>query len=220
MTQRGLFRASANSCAGVMTAALATALMLGLAAPSFAAGADDKAAITDNAFQNAQGRVGVNVSAGTFNQQTNSAVVAVGGSLGADGLAEGTNTVVQKLGANNVSGTGPQSASIDGNAFADSFGMIAVNSAAGSQNQQANLAAIVIGINAPAVSLNLLEQSRSSAEPDANPEAPADAHDKIANIGPNAFENAGGLVQVNVTAGERNSTANLFALSIAGGSNN
>ncbi len=215
MTQRGLFRANALSYACAMTPVLATALVLALASPSFAAGATDTTTITDDAFKGAQGRVGVNVSAGTFNQQTNSAVVAIGGEL-----AEGANVVVQKLGGNTVSGTGPQSATIDGHAFADSLGMIAVNSVAGSQNQQANLAAIVIGINGPAVSLNLLEQTRSSAEPDPNPEAPTDAHEKIANIGPNAFENASGLVQVNVTAGERNSTANLFALSIAGGSNN
>jgi hypothetical protein len=109
---------------------------------------------------------------------------------------------------------------IDGNAFSESLGMIAVNSVAGSQNQQANLAAIVIGIDAPAISLNLLEQTRSGAMPEPNPDAQTEGSEKFANIGPNAFANAGGLIQVNVTAGERNSTANLFALSIAGGSNN
>jgi hypothetical protein len=36
-------------------------------------------------------------------------------------------------------------------------------------------------------------------------------------IGPQAFTDASGLVQVNLSAGERNSSANLFALTLPGG---
>jgi len=39
---------------------------------------------------------------------------------------------------------------------------------------------------------------------------------KTAEIGPQAFSEASGLVQVNLTAGERNSSANVFALSLTG----
>jgi hypothetical protein len=44
------------------------------------------------------------------------------------------------------------------------------------------------------------------------------AEQKTADIGSQAFTDASGLVQVNLTAGERNSSANLFALTIAGSS--
>jgi hypothetical protein len=42
---------------------------------------------------------------------------------------------------------------------------------------------------------------------------------KTADIGPQAFSQASGLVQVNLTAGERNSSANLFALTLTESAN-
>jgi hypothetical protein len=124
--------------------------------------------------------------------------------------------VRQHIGDNTVSESDAQSASITGTAFSNSQGAIAVNGAAGTENQQANLAAISIGIEGPAVSLDMLSQTRSSSQEPAGYQNEPDSTTH-AEIGPDAFAQSSGLVQVNLTAGERNSSANLFALSITEG---
>ena len=96
-----------------------------------------------------------------------------------------------------------------------SHGAIAVNGAAGSGNQQANLAAIGIGIEGPVVSLEALSQTRSSQQPAGYQNDPDVT--KAAEIGPDAFAQSSGVLQVNLTAGRDNSSANLFALSITEG---
>jgi hypothetical protein len=176
-----------------------------------------------NTAAGAEGRVGVNAAAGVFNQQVNSGVIASG-----DELAIGINTVNQNLGYNEwgtpAEGGDPclepgacqQSAVITGNSFSDSNGAIAVNGAAGAENQQANLFTIGIGIEGRVMTLDALSQTRASKEPAGDLNVPAEQ--KTADIGPQAFTDASGLVQVNLTAGERNSSANLFALTIAGSS--
>ncbi|MGH7485620.1 MAG: hypothetical protein ACREMY_08470, partial [bacterium] len=63
--------------------------------------------------------------------------------------------------------------------------------------------------------LEVLSQTRASQEPAGYQDDPDLA--KNADIGPQAFAGSSGLVQVNLTAGERNSSANLFALSITEG---
>ena len=156
-----------------------------------------------------EGRVGVNAAAGTFNEQVNSAVIANGD------LAVLSNVVNQHIGDNTVSGSDAQNATITGTAFSHSQGAIAVNGVAGTENQQANLATIGIGIEGGVASLEMLSQTRSSQEPAGYQNEPDLT--KNAEIGPHAFEESSGLVQVNLTAGERNSSANLFALSITEG---
>jgi hypothetical protein len=169
----------------------------------------DTLSISDEALAHSEGRVGVNASSGDFNQQVNSAAIAIGDA------AFATNSVQQHIGENSSSPSDAQSASITGTAFSDSHGALAINGVAGSENQQANLAAIGIGIEGPVVSLDVLSQTRSSQEPAGYQNEPDLT--KHAEIGPNAFEQSSGLVQVNLTAGEGNSSANLFALSITEG---
>ena len=169
----------------------------------------DTLSISDEALAHGEGRIGVNAAAGDLNQQVNSTAIAIGEP------AIATNVVRQHIGDNVVSGSDAQSASITGTAFSDSHGAIAVNGAAGTENQQANLAAISIGIDGPVVSLDMLSQTRSSQEPAGYQNEPSSA--TYAEIGPDAFAQSSGLVQVNLTAGERNSSANLFALSITEG---
>ena len=170
----------------------------------------DTVAITGDAFAGSEGRVAVNAAAGDLNEQANSAAIAIGGDLS---LA--TNVVNQHIGDNTVSESGPQSATIMGTAFAGSHGAIAVNGVAGTENQQANLASVGIGIEGPALSLDVLSQTRSSQQPAGYQNEPDPA--THAEIGPDAFAQSSGLLQVILTAGERNSSANLFALSITEG---
>ena len=192
------------------TAAIAL-LLLGCV-PAFGQ-SSDTLSISDTAAD-AQGRIAVNAAAGDLNQQANSAVLAVGPN------AFLSNVVVQTLLANKSSGSDSQSASISGTSFSGTQGAIAVNGAAGTENQQANLAAfgIGIGIEDRVASLELLSQTRSSQAPAGDQNAPASVA-KAADISPTAFRDASGLVQVNLTAGERNSSANVFALTLPGGSN-
>jgi hypothetical protein len=192
----------------VASSIVAIALVLA-ATPALSQNADTLS-ISDEALAGSQGRVGVNAAAGEFNEQVNSAVIAVGN------MAVLTNSVSQHIGDNSAAESGPQNASITGTAFSDSHGAIAVNGVAGTENQQANLAAIGIGIEGPVASLEVLSQTRASQEPAGYQNEP-DLAKSNAEIGPQAFAESSGLVQVNLTAGERNSSANLFALSITEG---
>ena len=188
---------------------LVVATLLFVATPALSQNTDTLT-ISGDALAGSEGRVSVNAAAGEFNEQVNSGVIANSG--GASFL---TNLVNQNIGDNTVSESGPQSASITGSAFSGSEGAIAVNGAAGKENQQANLANIGIGIEGPVASLEMLSQTRSSQEPAGYQNEPDLT--KHAEIGPDAFAQSSGLVQVNLTAGERNSSANLFALSITEG---
>ena len=187
---------------------IAAVALLVVATPALSQNTDTLS-ISDAALAGSEGRVGVNAAAGDFNEQVNSAAIANGDT------ALATNVVRQHIGENTVSESDAQNASITGTAFSNSQGAIAVNGAAGTENQQANLAAIGIGIEGPVVSLDILSQTRSSQEPAGYQNEPDLT--KNAEIGPHAFEESSGLVQVNLTAGEGNSSANLFALSITEG---
>ena len=187
---------------------IAVVALLFVATPALSQNTDTLS-ISDEALTQSEGRIGVNAAAGDLNEQVNSAAIAIGDT------AIATNVVRQHIGDNTVSPSDAQNASITGTAFSDSHGAIAVNGAAGTENQQANLAAIGIGIDGPVVSLDMLSQTRSSQEPAGYQNEPDLT--KHAEIGPDAFEQSSGLVQVNLTAGERNSSANLFALSITEG---
>ncbi len=173
----------------------------------------DDAAITSSAFADTQGRVAVNLAAGDFNQQANALAIAnaptalagviIGQSLGKNDLATGDGSETAA------------SARIADGAFANAAGAISVNVAAGSENQQANAAAIATGLEGQTLAVAALEQSRAPTEPEGDA-VQADAP-RTAEVSATAFENASGLVQTNLTAGERNSSANSFALTLPGG---
>lgn len=158
-----------------------------------------------------EGRVAVNAAAGNNNQQANGAVIALGG------LAIGSGHVLQS--ATTVPQSRPlhAAASIEGHAFAGSSGMIGVNAVAGSDNQAANLAvfAIGIGIEGKALADTMLSQTRSSQQPTGDP-VQAVSSNTLATVSDGAFSGSSGLVQVNLIGGERNSSANLFALTTIG----
>jgi hypothetical protein len=187
---------------------LAVAALVFVATPAFSQSSDNLS-ISGDALAGSEGRIGVNAAAGQFNEQVNSGAIANGDA------AFATNIVQQHIDGNSASYSDAQSASITGTAFSNSQGAIAVNGAAGTENQQANLAAIGIGIDGPVATLDMLSQTRSSQEPAGYQNEPQTT--THAEIGPDAFAGSVGLVQVNLTAGEGNSSANLFALSITEG---
>lgn len=167
--------------------------------------------VDDVAGSGSQGRVAANLAAGTNNQQANSAVVALGGTA----LAQGS--ISQRMLASGAA-NGSVSAVIEGSAFAASSGLLALNIVAGSDNQQANLAVIAIGIEGQAATDAMLSQSRASQQPSGDLAEPL-SPEASTGISAGAFQGSAGLVQVNLIGGERNSSANTFALTVAAGAN-
>lgn len=152
----------------------------------------------------------VNVAAGNTNQQTNAAVIASGGAASA--LA----TVTQSMG-DAADSTGKLAATVAPSSFAGSSGWLAINGAAGSGNQQANLAIIALGTTGAAMSDTALSQARASHEPTGGPDRGAAANDRTVAIGDGAFADSSGLVQVSLIGGDRNSSANILALTATAG---
>lgn len=159
------------------------------------------------------GVANVNVAAGNGNQQVNVGIIASGNAASVVGA---TAQHIDSLG---VSGGNPATAVLAPGAFAGSSGWLAINGAAGSENQQANVALIAFGIEGRAVADAMLSQTRASHEPTGNPAGDPTSPERNVAIGPGAFENSSGLVQLSLIGGDRNSSANVFALSVSGGAN-
>lgn len=162
-----------------------------------------------NGNSGTNGRAAVNAAAGNLNQQANVGVIAIGDAATATGSVTQTSNVASAFPASG-------SALIEGNAFAGSNGMIAVNIAAGSANQQANLAVIAIGIEGRVATDAMLSQTRASSSPSGESAEPV-SPEVAAGISPGAFAGSSGLVQVSLVGGERNSSANLFVLTSSAG---
>lgn len=190
---------------------VASCLLAGLAliAPVAAiAEVQDEIVIPDAGTAGASGRIAVNAAAGSSNQQVNAAVATLGE------VSSGLARVHQRM-VGSDSGDRSTRIVLEGNAFAQSSGMVGINAAAGTQNQLANVAILSIG-RIGAISDELLEQSRASTEPSGSSGGTGDRNDTIA-VGNNAFRDSSGLVQVNLIGGERNSSANTFVLNVLAG---
>ena len=156
----------------------------------------------------------VNAAAGSVNQQVNAGVISSSGDF-----ASAIGMLSQSMG-DVPDSTGKLVATVAPDSFAHSQGWVAVNGAAGSGNQQANLAIIAIGINGAALSDMALSQARAPHEPTGDPETEAAPPDRSVAIGRGAFANSSGLVQVNLIGGDRNSSANVLTLAASAGVGN
>ena len=183
-------------------------LLLALLGSSAATAGDDKVTVGGGAIV---GVGGVNVAAGNSNQQANEGVISSSGDIAAAlaMLSQSTGDAPDSAGKLN--------ASIAPDSFAHSQGWLAVNGAAGSGNQQANLAIIALGINGAALSDTTLSQARAPHEPTGEAGTGAAAQDRTVAIGGGAFANSSGLVQVNLVGGDRNSSANILTLAASAG---
>ena len=163
--------------------------------------------VVDGTARGADGRLAVNIASGASNQQMNDAAMAVGD------LAS-----VSSVAAQHIDGAGAADRStrieLSGSAFANSNGLASINITAGSQNQSANQAVIAVR-NYGAISDALLAQSRASTEP-SGLTGGVDARNDNVVVSDDAFRDSSGLIQVNLIGGERNSSANTFALTLLG----
>lgn len=169
----------------------------------------DEVNIPANSAAGSSGRIAVNIAAGENNQQVGDAIIAIGD------IAIVTEAVSQRI-SGPVSGDRTTSINVADGAFAGTSGLTSINITAGAQNQMANLALLAVG-NSGVMSDQLLEQSRAPIEPNGGnlDGSLSSSNDQIA-IGDTAFGNGSGLIQVNLIGGEGNTSANTFALTIAG----
>ncbi len=109
------------------------------------------ASIADDAAQNAQGNIGLNVAAGDNNQQHNAAALAAADASFAFTMAD-SEVFVEQVNANNTTGSYGQTntANLGGNALQNAMGNIGVNIAAGNNNQQQNNLVASTGTNSMA----------------------------------------------------------------------
>ncbi len=152
----------------------------------------------------------LNIAAGNHNQQTNVAAVSAGG------FAASAATVTQITDQPAPPEARTYSALISDDAFADSHGLTAVNIAAGSGNQQANIALIATGLEGRVATNAALAQTRASFEPHGAGDQAA-ASQFTAQIEPTAFRDSSGIVQVSLIGGTGNASANVAVLSMEAG---
>ncbi len=179
-----------------------------LSASTFVGGAwaqSDTTLIGGSSFSGASGIRAINQAAGVGNQEANAAVITtIPGHLDIHQFSYGILKNASKSG----------NATIAGNAFAGSSGITQVTQASGSGNIEANAAFIGIGFSGVAMDAVTLSQMRSGA-PLVNPDGvPYYGHTSIA---PTAFVGATGVVQVEQTAGNNNTAANVLSVHFGAG---
>lgn len=164
--------------------------------------------INGDTLMNVAGAIGVNMAAGDQNQQNNSGAIAMGN------YAYSRNLIIQNAIAN---GFTPDKAStrIQGQAFSNSSGWMAVNQASGQGNAQSNGMAIAAGARALTdVNLNQIQSgSQALIANQDNSNSPT----RILEIEDSAFSGARGIMQVNQSAGTGNATSNSFELRLGVG---
>lgn len=166
------------------------------------------AIITGDSLMNVAGAIGVNMAAGDQNQQNNSGAIAMGNH------AYSHNLIIQNAIAN---GFTPDRAStrIQGQAFSNASGWMAVNQVAGQGNAQSNGMAIAAGARA-LTDVNLNQVQSGSQALIANPDN-SGSSTRIVEIEGSAFSGARGIMQVNQSAGTGNATSNSFELRLGVG---
>jgi hypothetical protein len=156
----------------------------------------------------------INAAAGSNNQQANAGLIASGAT------ALGFGSITQIIESTGDSGGQSARAALAPGAFAGSNGWLAVNGAAGADNQQANLAIMALGRESVIVSDLTLARTTASQEPMGENGAPASAPARSVALGSGAFKDSSGIVQLSLVGGDRNTTANTFALLVAGSAGN
>jgi len=171
----------------------------------------EQVTVQPGTIKDSSGRISVNLAAGTGNQQMAGATVALGAIAGSTGIAR--QIILTPDASDRIT-----LIEVPDDAFAGNSGLLSINISAGTFNQSANLAQLAMG-SIVAMSDQLLEQSRASTEPSGGTGSAANAPNDAIKLSDGAFRDNSGLVQLNLIGGERNSSANIFQLSMSAGSN-
>ncbi len=203
MTHRPIIKAIAIAAAVTASAGAGQAQEL--------AAAQDEVVIAADEGSGNSGRLAINIASGSQNQQAAAATIAIG-DFASQAIA------VQQVIANADQADRATSIAIGPGALSNNSGMVSINLTAGNQNQSANLAALVIG-NLGAVSDLMLAQARAPTEPSGPSAQSLDPRNDSVIVDDTALGGNSGLVQINLIGGERNSSANTFALNVSAGGN-
>ncbi len=176
----------------------------GCAAAFGLAHADDSTQVQGGVGAHAAGNIALNVAAGRGNAQVNSAALAPAG-LAATAIGQFTTSAAGTDGA--------LRSSIASGAFEGAHGVVALNQVSGAGNSQVNVALFGASTQIHIVAAGSLAAAVPSPGPD---NGPAPTAERSARIDPGAFRGAGGVVQVNQTAGLGNTTGNAFMLQAPG----
>lgn len=196
----------------MLASLLAAGSLAMLALPAAAQDSDpvrDELRIGANEVTGNNGRVAVNVVAGDSNQQLSDAAIAIGD------YAVTVQTTGQFM-ARTPDADRTTLLDVGPDAFSNNTGLVSVNLTSGTQNQSANLAALTIG-NSGVVSDQMLAQASAPTGPAGLSAEGLDTPNDAIAISESAFGGNSGLVQINLIGGERNSSANTFALSVSAG---
>lgn len=175
------------------------------------AAAQDEVVIAADEGSGNSGRLAINIASGSQNQQAAAATIVIG-NIASQAIA------VHQIIANADQADRTTSIAIGPGALSNNSGMVSINLTAGNQNQSANLAALVIG-NLGAVSDLMLAQARAPTEPSGPSAQGLDPRNDSVIVDDTALGGNSGLVQINLIGGERNSSANTFALNVSAGGN-
>jgi hypothetical protein len=174
----------------------------------------NQASIDTNAFENASGNIGVNLSAGNGNQQANVALVdtnsptyAFSGDYEQSVLGEGTIV------------SGAESSAITDHAFDYASGRIAVNAAAGVWNQQGNAAFIVADDTLGKDNVYMSQSDAFTGCLACGLNTPI-VGDLGASISGHAFDHSSGAIAANVAAGDINHQLNTLTVAYGGSNEN
>ncbi len=171
------------------------------------------AGLGSDALKNASGNIGVNMASGTNNQQSNSLALSstknTYRSQKSTDFADATAGANQVAGANYTSDNNVQdSAKVNGNALKNASGNIAINVAAGAQNQQENGLAIA-SIASPMAMGNASAPVEQVAY--CNNGTTLDSRYN-STVNGNALEGASGNIGLNVATGNGNQQVNTLAI--------
>jgi hypothetical protein len=160
----------------------------------------DTTAVESGSFVKSTGNMQLNQAAGLGNQEVNFDLVT----------QSPTALSISQREKGRITGSAVTgSASITGNAFAQSSGVMQVTQASGAANMLANAA--FVGVDGTTDNLNPVSLSQVSYVP-VSPNATAASFQGQAAVAPTAFAGVTGVVQVDQTAGNNNVAANQFSL--------
>jgi hypothetical protein len=172
--------------------------------------ADDSTVIGSHVMQGA-GRASINQAAGDFNIQSNS-------------HALGQRTSIQTINYNQL----PQSTSlsefnkqltavIDSQAFAQFQGLASINQVSGEQNIQANIGSIAMDSTLETIiGQGLNDEALTQVSSQLAPSSYQLSHYQ-ADIAPDSFLDAQGVMQINQISGDNNVAINQFSLQLPSG---
>lgn len=166
--------------------------------------------LTIDARGSVNGAATINGAAGVNNIQANMGLIARGEN------ALTAATINQMTRSDGTAGGGNAHVVLSAGSLAGSSGWIAVSGVAGADNQQLNLAIMAMGIEGLVVSDVTLAQTRASTKPMGENGAADASPSRSVAVGSGALKDSSGVVQLTLVGGDRNLSANTFALLVVG----